>query len=62
MKFLNFLLLLLITGLLSGCVLTKLVTVPMRIAGAVTSIIPIAGNTVDDTIDKAADTIDKIPF
>ncbi len=46
----------------SGCVLTKVVTVPMRVTGAVISIIPVAGNTADGAIDKAADTIDKLPL
>lgn len=47
---------------LTGCVLTKVVTVPMRVGGAVISIIPVAGNTAHDAIDKAADTVDKIPI
>lgn len=61
---------------LSGCFLTKLVTMPMRVAGAgvglvgaVVSIVPVAGNkvdtvleTVDTTIDTAADTVDEVPL
>jgi len=47
---------------LSGCVLTKIVTVPMRLAGAVVSIIPVAGDTAHDTIDEAAETVDDLPF
>jgi len=46
----------------TGCILTKAVTVPMRLGGAVISIIPVAGNTADEAIDKTADTIDKLPF
>ncbi|GAB4347181.1 MAG: hypothetical protein Kow0089_24730 [Desulfobulbaceae bacterium] len=48
--------------LLNGCVLTKIVTVPMRVGGAVVSIIPVAGNTAHDAIDEAAETIDELPF
>lgn len=48
--------------LLSGCVLTKVVTVPMRAVGAVVSVVPVAGNTAHDTIDAAADGIDVLPF
>ncbi len=48
--------------ILSGCVLTKVVTVPMRVGGAIISIIPIAGNTVHDAIDESADIIDEIPL
>lgn len=47
---------------LSGCVLTKIITVPMRVGGAVISIIPVAGNVADDAIDEAADAIDKVPI
>jgi hypothetical protein len=54
----------LLTGtiLLSGCFLTKLVTVPMRVAGAVTSIVPVAGDVAHGAIDEAADAVDKLPF
>lgn len=46
----------------SGCFLTKIVTVPMRLVGAVVSIVPIVGNTGDGAIDEAADIVDKLPF
>ena len=48
--------------LLNGCVLTKVVTVPMRVGGAVVSAVPVVGNTVDGAIDAAADEIDQIPL
>ncbi len=47
---------------LSGCVLTKVVTVPMRLGGAVVSIVPVAGNPAHDAIDDAADVVDDIPI
>lgn len=47
---------------LQGCVLTKVVTVPMRVTGAVISIIPVVGNTVHDGIDTAADVVDDVPI
>ena len=53
---------LLLAATLSGCVLTKLVTVPMRVVGAVVSIVPVAGNTMHDGIDTAADVVDEIPI
>ncbi len=62
MKFVKLLLLSILAVQLSGCVLTKVVTVPMRVSGAVISIVPVAGNTADGAIDKAADTIDEIPI
>ena len=48
--------------MLQGCVLTKLVSVPMRVTGAVVSIIPVAGNTIHDGIDSAADVVDDVPI
>jgi len=45
-----------------GCVLTKVVTVPLRVGGAVISAVPLAGETMHDAIDTAADTIDDIPI
>lgn len=61
---------------LSGCFLTKLVTMPMRVggallslAGAVVSVVPVVGDGVDEalegvdaSIDTAADTVDKVPL
>ncbi len=48
--------------LLSGCLLTKVVTVPMRLGGAVVSVIPVAGNPAHDAIDEAAAAVDKVPL
>ena len=48
--------------MINGCVLTKLVTVPMRLGGSVVSIVPVAGNHVNDVIQKAANTVDKAPI
>jgi hypothetical protein len=61
---------------LSGCVATKLMTTPMRLAGsmlvvggAVVSIAPVVGNPAkdvlrdaDSAIDKAADEVDEVPL
>jgi hypothetical protein len=58
----RFLLIMALAVQLSGCVLTKIGTVPMRVVGAVVSIVPVAGNTVHDTIDEAADKVDDIPL
>tara|TARA_R110001583_G_scaffold111674_1_gene260945 strand:+ start:462 stop:644 length:183 start_codon:yes stop_codon:yes gene_type:complete len=45
-----------------GCVVTKVVTVPLRVGGAVISVVPWAGDKMHDAIDTAADTIDDIPI
>lgn len=47
---------------LQGCVLTKVATVPMRVTGAVVSIVPGVGNTIHDGIDKAAAVVDDVPI
>ncbi|MGH8454617.1 MAG: DUF6726 family protein [Nevskiales bacterium] len=62
MKLLKTLTALLLAATLSGCVLTKLVSVPMRLVGAVVSIVPVAGNTMHDGIDTAADAVDDVPI
>ena len=47
---------------LSGCVLTKVVTVPMRVTGSVISVIPVVGDGIDDVLGQSADVIDAIPI
>ena len=44
--------------LLSGCFVTKVVTVPLRVSGAIISVVPICGGPIDGVIDGAADLID----
>jgi hypothetical protein len=62
MNLIRFLFIMALAVQLSGCVLTKIVTVPMRVVGAIVSIVPVAGNTVHDAVDEAADTVDDIPI
>ena len=47
---------------LSGCVLTKVVTVPMRVTGSVISVIPVVGDSIDEVLEQSADIIDAIPI
>lgn len=47
---------------LSGCVFTKVVTVPMRVTGAFVSVIPVVGDGVNNVLDTSADVIDAIPI
>lgn len=58
----RFLAVLMAAVMLSGCVLTKVVTVPMRVAGAAASAVPFIGDAVDETIEEVADGIDEIPL
>ena len=46
----------------SGCVLTKVVTVPMRVTAAVISVVPAIANGVEGLILTSADAIDTIPI
>ena len=48
--------------ILNGCVLTKVITVPMRISGAVVSVVPVVGDMAHDAIDEAAEQIDDVPL
>ena len=47
---------------LSSCVFTKVVTVPMRVTGAVISVIPVVGDGVNSALGASADVIDAIPI
>ena len=62
MKLIRLFVLLMVVFLLSGCVLTKLVTVPMRAVGAAVSIVPVLGNPAHDSIDTTAAAVDKVPI
>jgi hypothetical protein len=43
-------------------VLTKVITVPMRVGGAIVSAVPAVGDMAHDAIDEAADQIDDVPL
>ena len=46
----------------SSCVFTKVVTVPMRVTGAVVSVVPIVGDGANSVLGTSADVIDAIPI
>ena len=62
MKLRNILIISLLAVLLQGCFLTKVVTVPLRVGGAIISVVPVVGDVVDESIDTTADVIDMIPI
>ncbi len=62
MKCFKLLLLVSMLILLNGCFFTKILTVPMRVGGAVISIIPVAGDTAHEAIDETAKIVDEIPI
>jgi hypothetical protein len=58
----KYIMLVFIGFMLSGCFLTKVVTVPLRVGGAIISVIPVVGGAADEVIDTVADTVDKVPL
>ena len=47
--------------LMSSCsIIAKPVTVPIRLVGAALTIIPVAGNTIHNALDEAADAIEDV--
>ena len=62
MKLIKILQLVIVVSVLQGCVFTKIVSVPMRLGGAVVSIVPVVGNTAHDAIDGAAEVVDEVPI
>jgi len=45
-----------------GCLLTRVVTVPIRVGGAVLTIIPYAGDAAHESLDETASIIDDVPL
>jgi len=62
MKLIKLLLVAVMLLALQACVLTKVVTVPMRVGGAVVSVVPGVGNTAHDAVDEAAEKVDDLPI
>lgn len=42
----------------SGCFASKIVTVPLRVVGAATSVVPVVGDATHDVLDGAANAVD----
>ncbi|WP_372738871.1 DUF6726 family protein [Neptunomonas sp.] len=47
---------------LQGCFLTKVVSVPMLVSGAIISVVPVISKVADAAIDTTADVIDLVPL
>tara|TARA_B100000795_G_scaffold112272_1_gene83062 strand:+ start:361 stop:552 length:192 start_codon:yes stop_codon:yes gene_type:complete len=45
---------------LSGCILTKVISTPLRVTGSVVSVIPIIGDGTQTILSSTADSIDII--
>ncbi|HHZ68697.1 MAG TPA: hypothetical protein EYO51_03795 [Methylococcaceae bacterium] len=61
-KLFNLLLLISLAAFSQSCVLSKVIAVPMRVGGAVISIVPVIGNQAHDAIDTMADSVDEMPL
>jgi len=42
----------------SGCFASKIVSVPLRVVGAATSIVPVVGDATHGVLDTTADAVD----
>jgi len=62
MKIVKAALFLVLAAGLSGCLLTRIVSMPMRVGGAVATIVPVLGDVAHDSVDKAAELVDEIPI
>ncbi|MBN2451594.1 MAG: hypothetical protein JXR77_14495 [Lentisphaeria bacterium] len=51
-----------LAAITQGCLLTRLLTMPMRVGGAVLTIVPCAGDAAHEGIDAAAKALDDIPL
>jgi len=47
---------------LTGCLATKVVTVPMRAVGEVVGYVPVVGGVAESAIDTSASVVDLAPL
>jgi hypothetical protein len=47
---------------LTGCIATKVVTIPMRVAGEVVGFVPVVGGIAEVVVDTTAGAIDLVPL
>ena len=47
---------------LTGCMATKVVTVPMRVAGEVVGFVPVVGGVVEGVVVTTAGVVDLVPL
>lgn len=48
--------------ILTGCLATKVVTVPMRVVGEVVGLVPVVGGVVEGAVDTTAFVVDLAPL
>ena len=62
MRIVVILLTLMLPFLLTGCLATKVVTVPMRVVGEVAGFVPVVGGVAESAIDTSASVVDLAPL
>lgn len=62
MRIVMFLFTLMLLSLLTGCMATKIVTVPMRVAGEMVGLVPVVGGVVEGAVDTTAFAVDLVPL
>ena len=62
MRIIMFLFGLMLLFLMSGCLATKVVTIPMRVAGEVVGFVPVVGGIVEGAVDTTAGAVDLVPL
>jgi hypothetical protein len=62
MRIVMFFCTLMLLSLLTGCMATKVVTIPMRVAGEVVGLVPVVGGVAEGAVDTAAFAVDLVPL
>ena len=62
MRIIMFFFTLMLLFLLTGCMATKVVTIPMRVVGEVVGLVPVVGGVVEGAVDTTAFAVDLVPL
>jgi len=62
MRIFMFFFTLMLLFLLTGCLATKVVTIPMRVVGEVVGLVPVVGGVVEVAVDTTAFAVDLVPL
>jgi len=57
-----FLFTLILLSFLTGCMATKVVTIPLRVAGEVVGLVPVVGGVAESAVDSTAFAVDLVPL
>ena len=62
MRIVIFFFTLMLVSRLTGCMVTKVVTIPMRVVGEVVGLVPVVGGVVEVAVDTTAFAVDLVPL